>query len=290
MTDFPLVISIANRKGGTGKTTTAVNLAAEMAALSIRTLLIDIDTQNHASLGLGLAQADFNAPTAHSVLRSGDATIESAIRETPWRNLAFVPPDPLFDDRDALDDFGMLDRALRQVGIARRFDLIIVDTPSSLGIALMNGLACADGLLVPIVPHSLALDGSLQLMRFIFRMALLKASGLAHTAILPMMFDDRTALHTEILDQARATHGADKILRGIRTDLHLIEAFGAGKPSRNHAPRSRGTGDYHALAKYLRDNWLPPNIQDRTIATTDDSKYTERLKQICRKNINDANR
>jgi len=140
----PLVhtIAVSNRKGGTGKTTVAVNLAAEFAAAGRRVLLVDLDSQSHCAVGLGVKMAR-GAPTVHDIFRDAAATLQSSMRATAYPFLSLASADPLFEHGSGFRDQGLLSRALAEPAITAAFDQVILDAPPSLDILLLNALPAA---------------------------------------------------------------------------------------------------------------------------------------------------
>lgn len=246
MTACPVVM-VCNRKGGTGKSTTAVNLAAELAARGARTLLVDLDTQGHAGLGVGLGLAEAGSRTVHDLFRpNGGPRLADAVRPTSHPNLGVALADPLFDGIGATADQGILNRELRAMEAG--YDLVVLDTPPTLDIVSMNGMTAATHVLVPLIPHALGREGVHQLLRMIFRFANGANPALRLMGLVPVMVDGRVNLHRAILDELTRQFGEDRLFHGIRSDIRLAEAFRARQPIREFAPRSRGALDYHLLA------------------------------------------
>lgn len=246
---------ISNRKGGSGKSSASVNLAAEFAAIGQRVLVIDLDTQGHCAVGLGL-QSIRNAPTVHGFL-AGHNTLRQALRETTWPGLHLLPADPLFDHGAGGAQETLLRTALEEEQLLQDYDLIILDTPPSLDNLLMNALCAADRVLVPFVPHYLSGEGVRQLARLLFRVA---SRGLNEQlkvlGFLPMMLDLRIGQHRSVSQSLTHQFGVARVLAGIRNDIRVAEAFSVGKPVRVHAPKCRATEDFALAAKAIDELWI----------------------------------
>lgn len=261
----PYVLMVCNRKGGTGKTTTAVNLAAELAARERRVLLVDLDTQGHAALGVGLPAPEKGTPTVHGLFGDPDRRLADAVRPTGYDRLWAAPADPLFDGIGVPGDPGRLARELRGADMAEAFDIVVLDTPPSLDIVSTNAMVAAHDVLIPVVPHALGLEGVHQLIRLIFRTASDANPDLRLLGLLPVMLDARVNLHRTIMQEIVKHFGAMRVFRGIRSDIRLAEAFHARQPIRAFAPKCRGALDYHHLADELARHWAgtPPRERGR---------------------------
>jgi len=244
------ILVVSNRKGGTGKTTVAVNLAAELAALGRRVLLIDLDSQGHCALGVGFKPA-VGTPNVHRLFADPAARLLDAIVPTATGNLWLAPADPSFDHGSGVRDDRRLRQAIADEGLADRFDIIVIDTPPSLDTLLINALIAADRLLVPYVPHHLSYEGVRQLMRALFRIMTRENRGLKILGFLPTMAAGHVRQHRAITGQVAVEFGASRVLPAIRADIRLAEAFAAGQPIRAYAPRSRGAEDFALLATAL---------------------------------------
>lgn len=237
------ILAISNRKGGSGKTATSVNLAAELALRGERVLLIDLDSQGHCGLGLGL-KAQRGQCTAHGLL-AGRNGLAEAIWQSPWDGLHLVPADPLFEHGSGNQDETLLWQALQREGLLLRYDTIVLDTPPSLDALLLNALCAADRVLVPFVPHFLAGEGVRQLARVLFRVASKGSNDrLKVLGFLPVMMDLRIGQHREVTQGLSHQFGPQRLLPGVRNDIRVAEAFAAGRPVRVHAPASRAAQDY----------------------------------------------
>ncbi|MBK1695368.1 chromosome partitioning protein [Chromatium weissei] len=241
------IIVVTNRKGGSGKTTTAVNLAAEFAATGQRTLLLDLDTQSHCALGLGV-NISASQLTAHHLFTAAGATLplNAAIVRTNWKNLDLVPANTEFHHDNALNDDHILARALTDSTITSSYAHIVIDSPPSLDRLLRNALTAAHWALIPFVPHPLSGEGVRQLARLFFRIAMTTNAELRLLGLLPVMVDSRIIQHRQVQEQMSGQFGQERLLGGIRADIKLAESFAAGRPIRYYAPRSRGNQDYQA--------------------------------------------
>ncbi|MBN2885236.1 MAG: ParA family protein [Chromatiaceae bacterium] len=246
----PFVLAITNRKGGTGKTTTAVNLAAGFAARGQRTLLIDLDTQGHCALGLGMSLGE-GQPAAQHLFAETPIALEEAIVPSRWEGLHLIPADTSFQHDRTPSDEGALARALAAPAIAEGYDLILIDTPPSLDRLLLNALGAAHATLIPFVPHPLAEEGVRQLARLFFRVAMASNANLRLLGVLPIQFDGRTGQHKRGCAQLAHQYGRERLLPPIRNDIRLAEAFAAGQPIEVFAPRSRGAEDYRRVLDQL---------------------------------------
>lgn len=242
------IIAISNRKGGTGKTTVAVNLAAELAALGYRVLLIDLDSQGHCAVGLGVT-LNASAATAHDVFVTAAATLEAAIDPTPVENLWLAPANDRFDHGQSGHDLRCLARAIHQDNLSQKFDFILIDTPPSLDTLFMNALLAAHRVLVPYVPHHLAFQGVRQLLRALFPVMTKTNRNLKLLGFLPVMAANQMRQHRKVTGQVVHDFGESRVLRPIRTDIRLAEAMAAGQPIRQYAPKSRGAQDFAELAQ-----------------------------------------
>jgi chromosome partitioning protein len=246
----PQIIAISNRKGGTGKTTVSVNLAAELAALGRRVLLVDLDSQGHCAVGLGIKTGTKDA-AVHHLFTDPDARLAAVIRDTAFANLFLAPADQLFEHGSGVRDPHRLSRALAEPEITDGFDVVIVDTPPSLDNLLINALTAANWVLVPYVPHHLSFEGVRQLMRVLFKVMTRDNPRLKILGFLPTTAAEHIRQHRAVTNEVSRQFGAHRVLAGIRNDIRLAEAFAAGKPVRHYSPRSRGAQDFADLAASL---------------------------------------
>jgi len=241
---------VSNRKGGAGKTTVAVNVAAELAALGMRVLLVDLDSQSHCAVGLGVKLGKTTA-TVHDIFRREGARLSPAVQPSAFERLSLAPADPLFEHGAGLPDEDLLRRALAEDEIVANFDVVVLDTPPSLDKLLLNALNAAHWVVVPFVPHPLSNEGVRQLMRVLFKIISGSNQQLKLAGFLPMMGSSHTRVHRSVTSEVSRQFGASRLLPQIRSDIRLAESFAAGQPIRAYAPKSHGAEDFAQLGNYL---------------------------------------
>jgi len=246
------VVAVANQKGGVGKTTTAVNLAACLAAVGKRVLLFDLDPQANATSGLGLEKTE--GASAYRPLL-GEGTLLDKIKNTALEHLDMIPSevDLCGADLELARGENHLQRvaqALQPVLDTRRFEVVMIDCPPSLGILTLNAFAAADGLLVPLQCEYYALEGISMINRIL---AQLRDTGvnprLQLLGVLMTMFDARTNLSHQVVSEVRL-HFADLVFDTVipRT-TRLAEAPSFGKPIIHYDKYSAGAAAYEVLAQ-----------------------------------------
>lgn len=250
MATSPYTIAVSNRKGGTGKTTVSVNIAAELAALGRRVLLVDLDSQGHCAVGLGV-NATNGERSIHRLFVDPTAKLIDLVVGTAYPNLSIAPANQLFEHGSGARDVRRLGNALAAKEIAGHFDVVILDTPPSFDILLLNALAAANGVLVPYVPHHLSFEGVRQLMRVLFKVMSGENPGLKILGFLPMMAAQHVKQHRSISAEVSRQFGAHRVLTGIRNDIRLAESFASGKPIRYYAAKSRAAEDFAQLGDAL---------------------------------------
>ena len=246
------IISFANQKGGVGKTTSCVNIAASLGLLGYKVLIIDLDPQGNTTSGVGIAKKGLKGSTKE--LLTGEKKASEIVVETAYQNLSVIPTNTAlagaeFDLFDFEESEFCMKNALAE--IKDNYDYILVDCPPSLGMLTVNSFAASDGVIVPMQCEFYALEGLSQLMITINRIKRLYNPDLSVSGILITMYNGRLLLSMQVISELKK-HYEDKIFETkISRNVKLTEAPGFGRPAYYHDKSSKGAKEYLEVAKEL---------------------------------------
>lgn len=250
------IISLVNQKGGVGKTTTSINLAASLGLLGKKVLLVDLDPQGNTTTGVGIEKGDLKASIYEALIEEVDPT--NSVMRTKFKNLDVIPStitlagvDIEFIEKTkenpSFSKGSQLKRVLNE--IRDSYDYILIDCPPSLGILTINALTASDSVLIPVQCEYFALEGIMQLLNTITQARKSLNPTLEIEGVVLTMLDSRTNLGLEVVENVRGFFRERVYDTIIPRLIRLTEAPSHGKPIANYDPTSRGTEAYINLAK-----------------------------------------
>lgn len=281
------VLAIVNQKGGVGKTTTAINLAASLALEGVNTLLIDCDPQANTTGGLGASRAIIDQDEKATIydLLMGTASAAECMLQTEIATLTLIPGSKnLIGANLELVNQDRREFRLREAlaPVRNEYSFILLDCPPALDLLTLNSLVAADGLLVPMQAEYFALEGISELMSTLDRVAQAFNKGLTLEGVVLTMYDDRTNLSQQVTENLGAFFGEKLFKTTIPRNIRLAEAPSHGKPVALYDSRSRGAEAYLALAAELlqRNGIESPEAKKRAAAAVEEAKVKKPKREV----------
>ncbi len=246
------ILAISNRKGGSGKTTTTVNVAAALGLKGSKVLVIDADPQAHATLSFGCRE---HHTDLYSVLADG-ADARKAMWETSIPGLKIIPGSRRllkFESMMSGHPEARLRLSNTLKGLRGEYDYVIIDTPPTVSLLMLSALIASNQVFVPLQAHFLSLEGLAEMVGIVARISDRYGSGLTISGVIPTFYRENTNLSRSVIREIRANMGEDIVLQPVRASIALAEAPSFGKSIFEYRLKSNGARDYLALAKQIEN-------------------------------------